>query len=43
VHDLLNGCLERFEFLVQKGLDPDAKNLAGFSCNDMIKHFANKI
>ncbi len=43
VHDLLNGSLNRFEFLCQKGLDPDEKNLAGFSCNDMIQHYASKI
>jgi hypothetical protein len=43
VHDLLNGSLNRFGFLCNKGLDPDEKNLAGFSCNDTIKHFANKI
>ena len=43
VHDLLNGRLDRFNFLTQKGVDPDEKNLAGFSCNDMIKHFSNKI
>ena len=42
IHDLLNGSLERFEFLVQKGLDPDEKNHAGFSCNDMIKHYSKK-
>ena len=42
VHDLLNGSLEHFEFLVQKGLDPDEKNHAGFSCNDMIKHYSKK-
>ena len=34
--------LNRFEFLCQKGFDPNEKNLAGFSCNDMIKHYVNK-
>lgn len=43
VHDLLNGSLNRFEFLCQKGFDPDEKNLAGFSCNDMLQHYAGKI
>ena len=42
VHDLLNNGLNRFEFLCQKGFDPDEKNLAGFSCNDMIKHYSKK-
>ncbi len=42
VNDLLNGKLNRFEFLCQKGFDPNEKNLAGFSCNDMIKHYVNK-
>ena len=43
VHDLLNGSLNRFEFLCNKGLNPDEKNLAGFSCNDMLQHYTCKI
>ena len=43
VHDLLNGSLNRFGFLCNKGLDPNEKNLAGFSCNDMLQHYASKI
>jgi hypothetical protein len=42
VNDLLNGKLNRFEFLCQKGFDPNEKNLAGFSSNDMIKHYSKK-
>jgi hypothetical protein len=43
VHDLLNGNLNRFEFFCQKGVDPDEKNLAGFSCNDMLQHYTCEI
>jgi len=43
VHDLLNGGLNRFEFFCQKGVDPDEKNLAGFSCNDMLQHYTCEI
>lgn len=39
VHDLRNNSLERFHFLCSKGLDADERNVAGFSCNDMIKYF----
>ena len=42
VHDLRNNRLNRFEFLCQKGFDPNEKNHAGFSCNDMIKHYSKK-
>lgn len=44
LHDLCNDDKERkrYNFLLQKGLDPDKKNLAGFSCNEMIKYFKNK-
>ena len=43
VHDLLKGCFDRVEFLCHKGLDPDKKNLAGFSCNDMLQYYTCKI
>ena len=29
----------RYKFLLSQGLDPDEKNFAGFSCNDVIKRF----
>ena len=28
----------RYNFLLAQGLDPDEKNIAGFSCNDLVKH-----
>ena len=30
--------MSRYDFLLAQGLDPDEKNIAGFSCNDLIKH-----
>ena len=35
VHGLCNNAMERYSFLRRKGLDPDEKNSAGFSCNDL--------
>ena len=31
--------MSRYNFFLAQGLDPDEKNIAGFSCNDLIKHF----
>ena len=30
--------MSRYNFLLAQGLDPDEKNIAGFSCNDLVKH-----
>ena len=30
--------MSRYNFLLSQGLDPDEKNVAGFSCNDLVKH-----
>lgn len=36
VHDLCSGSRNRYDFLLERGYDPDAKNLVGFSCNEVI-------
>ena len=38
IHCLNQGDMSRYNFLLAKGLDPDEKNLAGFSCNDLLAH-----
>ena len=38
VRGLDKGDMSRYNFLLSQGLDPDEKNVAGFSCNDLVKH-----
>ena len=38
VRGLDKGDMSRYSFLLEQGLDPDEKNIAGFSCNDLVKH-----
>ena len=33
--------LSRYNFLLEQGLDPDEKNMAGFSCNELAAHLEN--
>ena len=42
IRGMLSTSMERYELLLEKGLDPDEKNLAGFSCNDVIRFLKNK-
>ena len=35
IHSLAEDDMTRYNFLLAKGLDPDEKNLAGFSCSDL--------
>ena len=37
ISGLYSGNMARYNLLLEKGFDPDEKNLAGFSCNDLIK------
>ena len=37
ISGLCSGNMARYNLLLEKGFDPDEKNLAGFSCNDLIK------
>lgn len=39
IYGLTTGDMTRYEFLLSKGLDPEYKNLAGYSCNDAMQHF----
>lgn len=42
MHDLCSGSgMERYEFMLEHGCDPDAKNDAGFSSNDLKKHIGS--
>ena len=41
VYGLCNNAMERYSFLRRKGLDPDEKNSAGFSCNDLNSFVEN--
>ena len=38
IYSLCKEDMSRYEFLLAHGLDPDEKNLAGFSCNDLLAH-----
>ena len=38
IYSLCKEDMSRYEFLLARGLDPDEKNLAGFSCNDLLAH-----
>ena len=38
VRGLDKGDMSRYNFLLSQELDPDEKNVAGFSCNDLVKH-----
>jgi hypothetical protein len=42
VSGLCGNSLARYEQLLAMGLNPDEKNQAGFSCNDVINYFENK-
>ena len=42
VHGLLSTTMERYELLIEKGLDPDEKNLAGFSCTELKEYLKDK-
>ena len=42
VGGLCGNSLARYEQLLAMGLNPDEKNLAGFSCNDVINYFKNQ-
>lgn len=42
IRSLCAGNMKRYDFLISKGLDPDEKNLEGFSCNDTVEYFKNK-
>lgn len=42
IHGLSSNDMSRYEFLQEQGLDPDEKNIAGFSCNDLIAFLAEK-
>jgi hypothetical protein len=35
IHGLCNNSMARYSFLRQQGLDPDEKNIAGFSADDL--------
>lgn len=39
---LCSDSANRYNYFLQKGFDPEEKNLAGFSCSDVIEHFKNK-
>ena len=39
VRGLYHNDMSRYNLLLEKGLDPDGKNIAGFSCNDLVAHF----
>ena len=42
IRDLVGGSTRKhYQYILEHGLDPDEKNLAGFSCNDFIKYFNN--
>ena len=42
IRDLAGGGIwKHCQYMLERGLDPDEKNLAGFSCNDFIKYFNN--
>ena len=42
IRDLVGGSTRKhYQYILEHGLDPDEKNLAGFSCNDLIKYFNN--
>ena len=36
------GTRKHYQHMLEQGLDPDEKNLAGFSCNDVIRFLKNK-
>ena len=38
VYSMCKDDMSRYEFLLSHGLDPNEKNLAGFSCNDLLAH-----
>ena len=38
VRGLTTSDMSRYAFLLEQGLDPEEKNIAGFSCNDFVKH-----
>ena len=43
VRDLAEGgSRKHYQHILELGLDPDEKNLAGFSCNDVIRFLKNK-
>ena len=43
IRDLAGNCvLKHYLHMLKFGLDPDEKNLAGFSCNDTLEYFRNK-
>lgn len=37
-HDLHSGETARYPFMLEQGCDPEAKNEAGFSCQDLLNH-----
>ena len=42
IRDLVcGGTRKHYQYMLKKGLDPNEKNLAGFSCNDFIKYINN--
>jgi hypothetical protein len=41
VRGLVSYDLSRYNFLLEQGLDPDEKNMAGFSCNELAAHLEN--
>ena len=42
IRDLVGGSTRKhYQYILEHGLDPEEKNLAGFSCNDFIKYFNN--
>lgn len=40
-HDLRFGGTARYEFMLERGCDPEAENDAGFSCRALLNHVAN--
>ena len=41
VRGLVSNDLSRYNFLLAQGLDPNEKNMAGFSCNELAAHLEN--
>ena len=42
IRGIVSTSMERYELLLEKGLDPDEKNLAGFSCNELKEYLKDK-